>query len=239
MTLRERLEWLSRMTLLVFILASAAFLSAITAMRVAIHGREVTMPNLVGKKISEANQLLRSSGLVLRVADRVYSELPANVVVRQTPTAGLLMKVSQQAHVVVSLGQRELTIPRLEGTTLRISRIEMLRAGLQIGEVSNISIANEPPDTVVVQNPKPGTGAATPRVDVLVSQGDRDKAYVMPHLVGLNETDAQHRLDLASLRRKVNLVAAPQWPHGAVIDQTPAGGSRIAATSAVELTVAM
>jgi eukaryotic-like serine/threonine-protein kinase len=239
MTLRERLEWLSRMTLLVFILASAAFLSAITAMRVAIHGREVTMPNLVGKKVSEANQLLRSSGLVLRVADRVYSELPANVVVRQTPTAGLLMKVSQQAHVVLSLGQRELTIPRLEGTTLRISRIEMLRAGLQIGEVSNISVANEPPDTVVVQNPKPGTGAATPRVDVLVSQGDRDKAYVMPHLVGLNETDAQHRLDLASLRRKVNLVAAPQWPHGAVIDQTPAGGSRIAANSAVELTVAM
>lgn len=230
---------MARMTLLVFILASAAFLSAITAMRVAIHGREVTMPNLVGKKVSEANQLLRSSGLVLRVADRVYSELPANVVVRQTPTAGLLMKVSQQAHVVVSLGQRELTIPRLAGTTLRISRIEMLRAGLQIGEVSNISIANEPPDTVVMQNPKPGTGAATPRVDVLVSQGDRDKAYVMPHLVGLNETDAQHRLDLASLRRKVNLVAAPQWPHGAVIDQMPAGGSRIAANSAVELTVAM
>lgn len=239
MTVRERLEWLARMTLLVFILASAAFLSAITAMRVAIHGREVTMPNLVGKKVSEANQLLRSSGLVLRVADRVYSDLPVNVVVRQTPTAGLLMKVSQQAHVVVSLGQRQLTIPRLAGTTLRISRIEMLRAGLQIGEVSNISIANEPPDTVVMQNPKPGTGAATPRVDVLVSQGDRDKAYVMPHLVGLNETDAQHRLDLASLRRKVNLVAAPQWPHGAVIDQTPVAGSRIAATSAVELTVAM
>jgi beta-lactam-binding protein with PASTA domain len=239
MTLRERLEWLARMTLLVFILASAAFLSAITAMRVAIHGREVTMPNLVGKKVSEANQLLRSSGLVLRVADRVYNDLPANVVVRQTPTAGLLMKVSQQAHVVVSLGQRQLTIPRLEGTTLRISRIEMLRAGLQIGEVSNISIANEPPDTVVVQNPKPGTGAATPRVDVLVSQGERDEAYVMPHLVGLNETDAQHRLDLASLRRKVNLVAAPQWPHGAVIDQTPAGGSRIAASTPVELTVAM
>ncbi|MDP9147622.1 MAG: hypothetical protein M3N22_08165, partial [Acidobacteriota bacterium] len=62
MTLRERLEWLSRIALLVFILASAAFLSAITAMRIAIHGREVTMPNLVGKNVSEANQLLRSNG---------------------------------------------------------------------------------------------------------------------------------------------------------------------------------
>src|SRR6202521_2474298 len=145
MTLIGKLESLSRMVLLVFILASAAFLSAITAMRIAIHGREVTMPNLVGKSVAEANQLLRSRGLVLRVADRVYSDLPTNVVVRQTPTAGLLMKVSQQAHVVLSLGQRQLTIPRLEGTTLRISRIEMLRAGLQIGEVSNITLPDKTP----------------------------------------------------------------------------------------------
>jgi beta-lactam-binding protein with PASTA domain len=239
MTLRERLEWLIRMALLVFILASAAFLSAITAMRIAIHGREVTMPNLVGKNSGEAGQILRSRGLVLKVADRVYSDEPINVVVRQTPTAGLLMKVSQQAHVVLSLGQRQLTIPRLEGTTLRISRIEMLRAGLQIGEVSNITLPNEPADTVVLQNPKPGTGAATPRVDVLVSEGDRDKAYVMPHLIGLNESDAQHWLDAATLRRKVNYVTAPQWPRGAVIDQTPAGGSRIPASAAVELTVAL
>src|SRR3984893_11064082 len=98
MTLRERLEWVSRMSLLVFILASAAFLSAITAMRVAIHGREVTMPNLVGKNVSEASQLLRSRGLVLRVADRVYSDLPANGVVRQTPTSGLVVKRSPEPH---------------------------------------------------------------------------------------------------------------------------------------------
>ena len=227
MTLRERLEWLSSIALLVFILASAAFLSAITAMRIAIHGREVTMPNLVGKNVTEANQILGSNGLVLRVADRVYSDFPINVVVRQTPTAGLLMKVSQQCHVVLSLGQRQLSIPKLEGNSLRVSRIELLRAGLQVGEVSNFWRAEEPVDTVLIQNPKPGTGAATPRVDVLVSLGKREAAYVMPHLIGLAETDAQHRLDLSQLKHKVNYVAAPQWPSGAVIDQTPVGGSRI------------
>jgi len=238
MTLRERLEWLSRMTLLAFILTSAAFLSAITAMRFAIHGSEVTMPNLVGKSVSEASQMLQSRGLVLRVADRIYSEQPINVVVRQTPTAGLLMKVSQQAHVVLSLGQRQLQIPLLEGNTLRASRIELLRAGLQVGEVSNVAMAEPPVDTVMIQNPKPGAGAATPRVDVLVSQGPRELAFVMPHLVGLNEVDAQRRLDVAQMRRKVNYVTAPQWPHGAVIDQTPMGGARIPASATIELTVA-
>ena len=238
MTLRERLEWVSRMTLLVFILAAAAFLSAITAMRIAIHGREVNMPNLVGKNVAEANGLLRTRGLVLRVADRIYSELPINVVVRQSPPPGMLMKVSQQAHVVLSLGQRQLQIPLLEGNSLRASRIELLRASLQVGEVSGITTPDEPADTVMLQTPRPGAGAATPRVDVLVSGGPRDLAYVMPHLVGLNEVDAQHRLDVAGLRRKVNYVSAPQWPHGAVIDQTPLSGQRIPGSVTIDLTVA-
>jgi len=236
--LRERVESLGRMALLVFILASAAFLSAITAMRIAIHGREVTMPNLVGKNVVEANNVLRSRGLVLRVADRVYSDQPINAVVRQTPLAGLLMKVSQQAHVVLSLGQRQLQIPLLEGNSLRASRIELLRAGLQVGEVSAVTMPDHPADEVVIQTPRPGGGAATPRVDVLVSQGSRETAYVMPHLVGLAEVDAQRRLDVAGLRRKVNYVTAAQWPHGVVIDQTPLAGSRLSATSTIELTVA-
>jgi eukaryotic-like serine/threonine-protein kinase len=238
MTLRNRLETLGQTALLIFILTSAAFLSAITAMRIAIHGRETTMPNLVGKNVSEANGMLRGRGLVLRVADRVYSDAPINVVVRQTPTAGLLMKVSQQAHVVLSLGQRQLEIPLLERNSLRASRIELLRAGLQIGEVSEVTMPDEPVDTVVLQTPRPGAGAATPRVDVLVSQGPRDVAYVMPHLVGLSEIDAQRRLDVVGLHRKVNYVTAPQWPHASVIDQSPLAGSRVSASATIELTIA-
>ena len=236
MTLRERLEWVTRMALLVFILASAAFLSAITAMRIAIHGREVNMPNLVGKHVAEANGLLRSRGLVIRVADRIYSELPINVVVRQSPPPGMLMKVSQQANVILSLGQRQLQIPLLEGNSLRASRIELLRAGLQVGEVSGITLPDEPADTVIIQTPRPGAGAASPRVDVLVSDGPREPAFVMPHLIGLKDTDAQHRLEAGGLHCKINSVSAPQWPHGAVIDQTPLAGQRITPSVTVELT---
>ncbi len=226
------------MAFLVFILASAAFLSAITAMRIAIHGREVTMPNLVGKNVAEASQSLRSKGLLLRVADRVYSDLPINEVVRQTPPPGMLMKVSQQAHVVLSLGQKQLEIPSLEGNSLRVSRIELLRGGLQLGEVSTVSLPDEPSDTVILQNPKQGRVAATPRVDVLVSAPPREASYVMPYLIGLNEIEAQRRLDLANLHRKVNYLSAPQWPHGTVIDQAPLAGTRISTSTPVELTVA-
>jgi eukaryotic-like serine/threonine-protein kinase len=238
MTLRERVEWASRMAFLVFILASAAFLSAITAMRIAIHGRETTMPNLVGKDVAEASKTLRSKGLILRVADRVYSDVPINQVVRQTPSPGMLMKVAQQAHVVLSLGQRQLEIPSLEGNTLRVSRIELLRGGLQVGEVSTISLPDRPADSVLIQNPKPGHGAATPKVDFLVSGGPKELAYVMPYFIGLNEVDVQHRLDQANLHRKLNYLSAPEWPHGTVIDQSPLGGTRIGANTEVQLTIA-
>jgi eukaryotic-like serine/threonine-protein kinase len=238
MSFRERLEWLARMAFLIFILASAAFLSAITAMRIAIHGREVSMPNVVGKGVTEASSDLRSRGLILRVADRVYSEQPINTVVRQTPSPGMLMKVSQQAHVVLSLGQRALQIPPLEGDSLRVSRIELLRGGLQVGEVSALSLPDVPADTVVLQSPKPGAGAATPRVDVLVSQGPREDSYVMPHLIGMNVADAVRRLESVNIKRKLNTLSAPQWPHGAVVDQTPTAGSRIPSSTTAELTVA-
>jgi len=237
MNFRERLEWLTRMVLLVFILTSAAFLSAITAMRIAIHGREVSMPNLVGKSVSDASSALRSRGLILRVADRIYAEQPINTVVRQAPTPGMLMKVSQQAHVVLSLGQRALQIPPLEGNSLRVSRIELLRGGLQVGEVSSLTLPDIPVDTVVLQSPKPGGGAATPRVDVLVSQGAREDAYVMPHLLGMSLADAVRKLDAANIKRKLNTVSAPQWPRGSVIDQAPTPGSRLPASTIVELTI--
>ncbi|HVM74919.1 MAG TPA: PASTA domain-containing protein [Candidatus Saccharimonadales bacterium] len=238
MTLRERVEWASRMAFLIFILASAAFLSAITAMRIAIHGRETTMPNLVGKDVSEASKALRAKGLLLRVADRVYSDVPINQVVRQTPPPGMLMKVAQQAHVVLSLGQRQLEIPELEGNTLRVSRIELLRGGLQVGEVSTVTMPDKLADTVLIQNPKPGHGAATPKVDFLVSGGAKEPAYVMPYFIGLNEIEAHHRLDQANLHSKINYLSAPQWPRGSVIDQSPLGGTRVTANTEVQLTIA-
>jgi eukaryotic-like serine/threonine-protein kinase len=238
MTFKERFEWLLRMGFLVFILASAAFLSAITAMRIAIHGREVTMPNLVGKNVGEAGQALRSKGLILRVADRVYSDVPINQVVRQTPPPGMLMKVSQQAHVVLSLGQRQLEIPPLEGNTLRVSRIQLLRAGLQVGEVSNVVLPDQPLDTVVMQNPKPGRGAGTPRVDFLVSAGARESSYVMPYFIGLNELEVQRRIDQAHLHSRIHYVNASQWSKDTVIDQSPVGGARIGTATEVDLTVA-
>jgi serine/threonine-protein kinase len=239
MGFRERFEWLLRMGLLVFILAAAAFLSAITTIRFAIRGREVAMPNLVGMKVTDAGKQLSRHGLVLKVADRLYDAAPAGNVIRQSPPPGLKVKVSQDAHVVVSLGPLRTTIPQLDGQSIRGARIALLQAGLQLGEVSAPYLNGALTDTVLVQNPPPGAQAASSHVDLLSPLGPRPVALVMPFLVGMRSTDAQREMLGAGVHNvQTNVVPAPQWPAGTVMDQSPAAGSRLSADGPVELKVA-
>ncbi len=239
MSLRERIEWVFRIGLLVFILAAAAFLSAVTAMRFAIQGREVTMPNLVGKSSADAQAILQGRGLQLKVVDRVYSDLPANAVARQSPPEGERMKVSQNAHVVLSLGPQNVTTPSLLGESLRVARIQLPQAGLQLGEVTSFAAPVALSDTILQQTPLPGMRAASPRVDLLVAQAEPPAAYVMPWLVGMPLPDADRLLTSAGLKlAKTTFAPSPQWPKGAIAEQTPEPGYKITSESTIEIVVA-
>jgi len=240
MELREKIQWISRMALLLFILASAGFLSAITAMRLAIQGREVIMPEVTGKKMDDAQVALQSRGLGMRVEDRVYSAEPVDAVVRQSPPSGMRVKVGQYAHVVLSLGPQQVTIPKLSEHTLREDRIALLRNGLQVGEVSSAYSDAAPADTVMVQDPTAGTNnAATSHVDMLVSLGPHPPEYVMPDLRGLTLGEAEGKIAAAGLKvGKIGFAPMSGSSHGVVFAQTPAHGARVDSATAIDLQAA-
>lgn len=240
MNFRERIEGVLRAALLLFILASAAFLSALMAMRFAIQGREVTMPDVVGKKTEEAQTILRSRNLGLKIEDRIYSSMPVGTIARQSPPAGTRVKIGQYAHVVLSLGPQTATVPALAGETLRAARIELLRDGLQVGEITNVFVADAPTDTVVQQEPAPGsTNATSPHVDLLVSLGARPPGYVMPGLAGLPVAEAKARISAAQLKvSRVIYSPLPGTAQGTVVGQTPPRGSRVQPGDDIELQVA-
>jgi len=240
MGFRERLEWFGRLALMIFVLASVAFLSAITAIRFAIQGRQVEMPNLAGKKAGEAQGMLQKLDVGMKVDDRVYSSKPVDTVVRQSPPPGIRVKIGQRAHVVLSLGGQVVTIPALEQKSIRAARIELLRSGMQIGEQTDVYLPSYPEDTVLQQTPAPGTSDAIgPHVDLLVSLGSRPVAYVMPDLRGLTLIEAQQRLAAGGLKLgKISVQETPGAPTGTVTAQTPAQGSRVESRATVDLQVA-
>jgi eukaryotic-like serine/threonine-protein kinase len=240
MTLRERLEWIFRMAALLFILSSVGFLSALTAMRFAIQGREVAMPNVVGSSATKARQVLRGRSLGMRVEDRIYSNLPSDAVVRQSPPPDTRVKTGQFAHVVLSLGPQTVTIPHLEDRTIRAAQVELLRGGMQLGEVSNIYLPGSAEDSVVQQNPAPGTTDATgPHVSLLVSLGPRPPAFVMPEFVGLPVSEAESKLSAVGLKvSKLTFQPGSESPAGFVLAQTPSRGQRVDAATPIEFQVA-
>jgi beta-lactam-binding protein with PASTA domain len=240
MTFRARLEWIFRMALLAFILMSVAFLSALTAMRFAIQGREVAMPDVVGKKAVEAQQMLQGRGVEFKVEDRLFNPLPADTVVRQTPPPGMKVKIGQYAHVVISLGPKKATIPVLTDHSIRAARIELLRSGMQVGEISQAYVPGTETDVVLQQDPAPGSSDVTsPHVDLLVSLGARPTAYVMPELVGFTLAEAESKFAGSGLKvAKLTFAAVPGGLHGTVVGQTPSRGARIDANSTIELQLA-
>ncbi|MBI3404384.1 MAG: PASTA domain-containing protein [Acidobacteria bacterium] len=224
----------------ILLLVSTASVAGITAMRMAIHGREVGVPNVVGVPAGDAQQILSGRGLALKVADRVYSNLPRDRVVRQSPAAGARVKLTQRIHVVLSLGTQKVSIPELEGKSSRAARIELLRSGLQVGEISSLTIPDQEPDKVILQNPPPeAKNAGSPRVNMLVTAPTRPIAFVMPDFVDLTAAEAQRRITALGLRLARMSSAVPGIaPRNTVVSQIPPRGSRIFPGTAVELMVA-
>ncbi len=239
MSIAERIQWIGRLALMLFVLASAAFLSAITAMRLAVQGREVVMPDVSGKKLGDAQVALRARGLGMKVEDRIYSPQPVDAVVRQSPPAGMRVKVGQWAHVVLSLGPQEATIPNLAMKSIRADRIELLRSGLQLGEVSNGYFGDSPPDTALMQEPPAGSkNAQSSHVDLLVSLGARPEAYVMPDLQGLPLGEAEARIATSGLKLgKLDVAPFTNVAPGVIAVQAPTSGSRVEAGAQIELQV--
>ena len=240
MTLRDRLQWFFRMSMIAFILGSVAFLSALTAVRFAIQGREVAMPDVVGMKVVQAQQTLQGRGVGMKVEDRIYNALPVDEVVRQSPAPGSRVKTGQYAHVMLSLGPQKATIPSLVDRSLRAARIELLRGGMQLGEISSAYLPVGQDDAVIQQEPAPGTSDLTsPHIDLLVSLGSRPAAYVMPEMVGLSLAEAESRLAGTGLRvSKFTLSPIPGTLHGTVASQNPARGSRVDSSATIELQLA-
>jgi beta-lactam-binding protein with PASTA domain len=240
MSLKERFQWVLRMALLLFILASVAFLSALTAMRYAVQGREVELPDLVGKPASEAQQMLQTRRIGMKVEDRIYSPLPVDRVVRQSPPPNSTVKTGQFAHVVLSLGPRKETIPELTDRSLRAARIELLQSAMQVGEISTAYLPGLQEDSVLVQDPAPGTTDVTsPHVNFLVSLGSRPAAYVMPDLVGLPWNEAISKLNSAGLKiGKISNSPALGTTSNSVIAQTPPRGHRVDTNTMIEVQIA-
>ncbi len=223
-TTRERLRAFLSTTRLILVrtlatcaLVAVFLVSAFAAMRLFIHGREVTVPNLTNVSDTDAEAQLRKLGLHLSVENRFYAPtISANRVLSQSPSPGAHVRRGWQIRVTESLGQQQVPVPDVTGQDQHPAELMLKRLQLELGETAHLP-GPGPAGTILAQSPPPNSaGLDGPRVAILVADDEEVPAsvgYVMPPIVGLTVGQANARLSAAGLH-----VSAPAPPPVAVPD---------------------
>ena len=225
-----------RIMLFSLLLVTVALISALTSMRFAIHGRQVSVPKLIGLTPDEATRTAEEFGLSLKVDRQFYSPtVPAGKIVSQTPDAGAQVRRGWRVLVAQSLGQVRVSPPDVVGQTERAATINIRRRGLEIGEGAALSVWGQNAGTVVAQSPPANSASVTsPSVSLLTTDPPAPQAYVMPNFVGVPLAAATKSLAAAHLHvgSVTSSLVAPDAaiPVGfasMVVSQTPAPGQKV------------
>ena len=248
-----------RMLLLALVLMTVALISALTAMQLAIHGREVTIPKLVGMTPVEAERAGTALGLQVVIERQFYSpEIPEGRIMTQMPPPETKVRRGWSVRVAQSLGPLRVAIPNATGGSERVAELNIRRRGLSLGSVARLHLPDAPLDQVASQSPPANaSGVAAPKISLLVSDGPAPPVYVMPNLTGQPLGSATLALQDAGLKVGKVSVLPPSAPTGEaqpapitpatavsepsaasmIVTQMPAPGQKVTAGSAVNFEV--
>jgi beta-lactam-binding protein with PASTA domain len=201
----------------------------------------VTIPSFVGQTVNDANAEIGRLKLSSAIVDHTTSDrYPKGVVIMQRPAAGEQAREGRQVSFVVSDGIVNRLMPDLRYQSLREVQLDLSRVRLRIGKISYSKSDIVPEAHVISQNPPPLTDVDDgDSVDLVVSRGGLS-ALQVPQFSGMTVDDAR---DLAArsgvkLGQIVWTPLGPSGPpHGTVVRQIPAPGSKIASFDPVSIQV--
>jgi len=239
-----------RLILLALVLLVVALVSALTAMRLAIHGHEVAVPNLVGQSSAAARLIAEQSGLEINVERQYYSPtVPEGKILSQLPPAGSQVRRGWQVRVAESLGPQRVEIPNVTGQSQRIANINIRRRGLDVGAIAQMRLPDVPEGQVLSQAPPPNaSGVSAPKISLLVAEPALPQALLMPSFIGQPLGSVTQTLQDAGLRMGTVTPAvtdnpsspppaSPPSPASVIVTQNPAPGERVTLGAAVNFTV--
>jgi serine/threonine-protein kinase len=237
-TARRRVWNVGRFLVVLGALAATFGVFFLAGLRVTTHAREVTVPDLRGKSVTEATSTLAELGLVLRVDElrRADKSVPADHVLSQEPEPGYVVRRARAVRIKVSDGQREPLIPVVSKLPEQTAADTLSAAQIAVGYRAEIHSAAYAPGSVVAQDPDGGQRAAT--INVLINRGESNAGYVVPDLIGSLAAKATEVLRSQNFRVSVSAeVPYPGLPPGVVVRQTPQAGYRIPQTETITLEV--
>jgi beta-lactam-binding protein with PASTA domain len=197
--------------MLALVLVAVALVSALTAMRFAIHGQVVEVPAVVGLTPLEAERAVAGLGLQIEVERQYYSpQIPEGRIMTQLPLPGVKVRRGWQVRVAQSLGPQRVVIPDVTKQSERAAEWNIQRRGLEVASTAEVQLPGTPADQVLAQSPPANASqVAAPRTSLLVTVAADPPAYVMPSFVGQPLGSASRTLQDAGFKLGNVSVAPP------------------------------
>lgn len=209
-----------------FTLAFAGFLGWTVYQSFFRLPEEIAVPNIEGKNLSDANELLKKFNLVLKVNEKQYKDdIPRDEIIRQIPPAGRTVRRGREIRAVISLGPETIAVPDLTGLNLRECTMALTNKRLLLGKVKLSKEKKDEPEQVLDQNPKAGDKVrkGTP-INVTVNKGVSSRTST-PRWEG-KQLDELRKIadDSDFVIGRVRWVYHDYIPKGEIIRQNPMPG---------------
>jgi beta-lactam-binding protein with PASTA domain len=199
--------------------------------------RDVKVPNVTGLGFDEAAQRLAQSGFKAEQGEQRYNNsAPKMTVLEQSPPPGAREGIGGVITLVISGGQRMVTIPTVTGMTRIEAQVLLEKEGFDVGDVTEAP-SNAPRGSVIATRPAAGSAVSVPSTVTIVLSGGAP-AQQMPDLMGRDVASARQVLTQLGVR-SITILRDPTGPGtpGQVIGQTPVSGATLSAGAAVQLRV--
>ena len=199
--------------------------------------RQVTVPDVEGMKLPEAQEEIESAGLKVGEVTRVESEEDPGTVLDQSPPADTEVDVDSAVDLDVAESP-VVIVPDVINQSEESATAELERAGLTVA-VDTAPSNDVDEGNVIAQEPAPGTEAeAGDEVVILVSEGPEPQS--MPNVIGQDGGEAEAILESEPYLLDVTVeetVCPAAVPPGEVCEQDPPEGTEVEPGDSATLSV--
>ena len=155
----------------------------------------VKVPNLVSKKLREAETVLESYDLKKGKITYEASDLPEGYIISQDPEAGTEVDVDTEVNLVVSQGDEGIEVPDLSGKTRNQAEKLLTEVGLKLGKVSEAYSSSVDEGLVISQTKDAGSSAEDgDSVGITISKGAEPSAEPVDIPLKINYSSAANEV---------------------------------------------
>ena len=200
---------------------------------------DVVVPELLGSTTEQARVIGESRGLLLIVGGEEENENVAeNLVCRQTPLPGSVVRNRSTVTVFISKGSSQIVLPDFKGQGLIETTVRLSELGLKIGEVKSEENSTIDKDKIIATIPESGKKVKKGDVITVVLSRGRELAEV-PRLIGKSLSTAKRIIeDNGFVVGRVSWEVSTEYNVGIIMRHSPRAGKMAKGGSKINLVVA-